>query len=185
MRRSQSDLNILNLVSNLYGKEFRNICERKYYPKQLYILLLSHNEVFIFEELLAQENENLCSEILMDSFVYCLKSNLISIIFYFIKKYGKEMGKLGDQMVNAILENLNEYTETDGAKQYHQGVYYYEEKLFILEIIFEWINQKQAQKFFEIMKKLAISERNKDPMGFSQKTWEENEMSKNSYGRNY
>lgn len=59
-------------------------------------------------------------------------------------------------MINAILENIQEFTESNGAKMYRGIVTHLEEKLYLLETMLFSFDKSQAKHFYSIAERLLI-----------------------------
>ena len=57
-------------------------------------------------------------------------------------------------MINSILENIQEFTESNGGRQYRGTVSHLEEKLYLLELMLSKFTNEQAKKFYRIALRL-------------------------------
>jgi hypothetical protein len=104
----------------------------------------------LFETFLKHEEKSGsidASRVLLDCFSYCLRSNHMMALFYIITKFSSKFVVFQTEAIDALLNDIKEYTETDGCSHYHNGVFYLEEKLFLLEMMIDHSTKQQASLF--------------------------------------
>ena len=89
------------------------------YPIGLYKLLVFYEEFEVVELLYKQEAEfNHQNEVMTEVFIYALLINNPLLALAISKKYATTLYKSHPAIITAVLNYLNEFTETNGNSQY-------------------------------------------------------------------
>jgi hypothetical protein len=95
------------------------------YPIGLYKLLIFYEEMTIFEKLYSEEKPG--NSIISDSFSYALIINNPLLGIYLRNKYGNELMKDNQMIIESLLHYINEFTETNGSHQYLLRIKHFEQ----------------------------------------------------------
>ena len=100
-----------------------NDLQLEWFSTHLYHILIYYNKIDIFEawfeiELIYGGYET--SIMLLDWISYCIRTNHMMILFHILMKYTDEVIAVHEKIINILLDDINEYTETDGSSHYHR-----------------------------------------------------------------
>jgi hypothetical protein len=124
----------------------------------IYKMCLYYEKIAIFETLYGKEklmDKIKGSNIITESFSYCIVINNITVALYLLKKYIKELYFKNEIIIDSILSILNEYSESNGAVRYHHGISHLEELLYFIEIFLKGFTYGQCFFLFKILIKLS------------------------------
>ena len=96
------------------------------------------------------EMEALVNKI-VELFLSSLNTNNFKVIFSMLNNQKDSLIKQSETLINSMLHYLKEFTEEFEASGYHSGVQYFEERLYLFEILIEQFTYSNANYFWEIM----------------------------------
>ena len=163
-----NDDEILNFINFLFLDEIIDIEWVNIYPTRLFKLLLYYEKIALFESLYEKEKEYdkaKGSNIITESFSYCIIINNITVALYLLKKYVKELYYKNESIIDSIIFILNEFSESNGAVRYHHGISHLEELLYFIEIFLKGFTYGQAYQLFIVLIKISRCNQSVDKIG--------------------
>ena len=125
------------------------------YPMFIYKMIIWYEEMSIFEALFTNEvnvNSIDTARIISDWFIYAVGVDKIVVAAYISTKFSAYLFKMKDATWSGLLQIFQEYLSTQQNIWLQLGIWWFEEKLYFIELWINYFNSDHAKLLISIFK---------------------------------